>query len=267
MAHRRLDALKPQGPTDLRETLPSEQALSLLSLNYGEVVADYYWLRTINEFGDSRKHHARYPNLIALTQRVLGLDPKFLTGYSFAGTALTVQDLDPTVSVQLLERGIRERPDSWQIPYLLGFNAYYFLGDYDRAAQAMALAATLDGAPPITGQLATRLAAQAGRPEIGIQMIDSILETIADENLREEYQRRRNILSIELHLSWLQEAIDRYRQTKGECPTTLGELIDIGLMHDIPFEPLGGSYTVDNCRAQTTSTYEKLRVFGGKAMP
>ena len=202
-AHLHLDGVDPGGSDDLHQTLPSEEALELISMTYNPVVADYYWLKTVNEFGDLEKHVARYPNLVPLTRRVLALDPYFKTGYFFAGTALTVNDLDPRVSVELLEKGLEYRPDVWEVPFYLGFNLYYFVGDFEKAAEAMATAARIPGAPAVAGQLATRLAAQAGRPEVGIQMIDSILATVDDETTRESYLQRRKILTVELHLLWL----------------------------------------------------------------
>lgn len=260
--HERLDRLGVSHPKELHDVLPSKEALGLMSLTYDSLVADYYWLRTINEFGDIRKHRAKYPNLIALTQRVLYLDPYFKTGYMFAGTALTVNTLDPHYSVELLEKGMRFRPDAWEVPFYLGFNYYYFLGDFERAASAMAQAALVPGAPEVARGLATRLAAEAGRPEVGIHMIDSILETIDDETTRKEYIQRRNILLTELRLSWLRQAVEHYRAQQHVCPTSLNDLVESGLMREIPEEPLGGRWQIRNCQVITTSKYERLRLHG-----
>ena len=95
---------------------------------------------------------------------MLALDPYFKTAYIFAGTALTVQRMDPAKANALLEQGMTYRPDVWQIPFYLGFNRYYFQQDYAGAAEALAVASKYSEAPAITAQLATRVAAHPGRP-------------------------------------------------------------------------------------------------------
>lgn len=262
LAHQYLDILDSGRSTDPHETLPSAEALQLMALTYDEVVADYYWLRTVSEFGDVQKHVVRYPNVVPMTERVLTLDPRFKTAYTFAGTALTVEGFDTHEAIAILRRGVEHRPDVWQIPFYLGFNLYYFLGDFEGAAEAMARAAMVPGAPEIAGHLATRLAAQAQRPEVGIQMIDSILDSIDDERTRNLYLERRRILMVELHLLWLNEAITHFRGQRGKCPASIDDLVTAGVMRAIPDEPLGGEYRIKDCRAVTTSKYEELRVRG-----
>jgi hypothetical protein len=261
VVHRRLDKIELPVPPTLKATLPSEEALGLLSLGYKSLAADYYWLRAIYEFGDPRLARAKYPNLVALTERVLALDPYYVTAYYFAGTALTVEELDPRTSIDMLARGMRYRPDAWQVPFLLGFNLYYFEHDYAGAAQALAHAATLKGAPAITGPLATRLAAQAGKPEIGLSLIDSMLEQITDKKLRELYAERRRLLQLELELGWLETAIERFVATAGRRPKDLEELEEVGLVKTLPDDPLGGRYYVDDeGHAATTSEGQRLRL-------
>lgn len=261
--HLGLDKTPLDTPNDLHETLPSQEALKFLSLTYEALVADYYWLKTINEFGDVQKHRYGYPNLEPLTRSVLTLDPYFETGYTFAGTSLTVEQMDPSVSVELLEQGMKYRPDLWRIPFLLGFNAYYFLNDYEKAAKAMARAAQIPGASPVAAPLATRLAAQAGQPELGIQMIDALLQDVADAKLKREYKERRNLLLIELHLSWLNQALQQYAKKSKTCPASFDQVIAADILRGLPEEPLGGLYTISaDCKAISTSEFEQLRVHG-----
>ena len=261
LVHRGLDRLEVAHPLSLKETLPSEEALQLLSLGYKSAAADYYWLRAIYEFGDPTLSRAKYPNLVALTERVLALDPYYVTAYQFAGTALTVHEIDPRFSIDILKRGLEYRPDAWQVPFLLGFNLFYFEHDYAAAAEALAKAAMLPGAPEISGPLATRLAAQAGRPEIGLSLVDFMLESTQDEKLRTMYAERRRLLQLEAELNWLGAALQQYNARAHEPATSLDDLRRAGLIPDVAADPLGGKYFIDgHGKIATTSDAKRLRL-------
>lgn len=242
LAQRVVVAASLPKPATLVEALPSVRALRLLALSYRSLVADYYWLRALSHFGDNAMHAAKYPNLRALTTRVLALDPYFADAYFFAGTALTVKGMDPQFSIDLLEQGLRYRSDDWRVPFLLGFNCYYFKGDYGRGAEVLAIAARNPQAPPVAGPLAARLAAEADEPELGLSMIDSILPGITDERLRGQYEERRRLLELEVQLKFLNQASRRYQERFGHAPRELSQLVGPGLLQRLPDEPLGGAY-------------------------
>lgn len=267
LSHRALEHHPTPGTIDPRETLPSIEALHLLSLNYGSLVADYYWLKAISHFGTSEMHDAGYPNLVGLMQRVLALDPYFATAYAFAGTALTVKGIDPNASVELLEQGLRYRPDDWRIAFYLGFNAFYFLGDNALATAAMARAARSPHAPPMIAMLATRLAAEAGRPEVGLALTEALLQTIDDPKLRTVYEERRELLRLEAELGILRDATRRYREAYGRTPHSLEDLVRPGLLRALPpQDPVGGRYYVDvRGEVRTTSEDKRLRIYRPQA--
>ncbi len=246
-SHLGLNAIELPKPLDLHETMPSEAALKLTSLGYSNLVADYYWLRAISHFGAKEMHAHAYPNLEPLIRRILALDPYFASAYKLAGTALTVRGQNFSASTELLKQGMQYRPNVWQIPFYLGFNAYHFEGDFQTAARAMSHAATLPGAPPVTGLLAARLAAEAGEPEIGLELIDTMLDTLDDEKLRVVYRERRKLLELELELEHLNLAVAAFRNQHGKNPEALDDLVSGGLVRGYPqHDPLGGSYYLGN---------------------
>jgi hypothetical protein len=260
-SHRLLDRATrgADSAIDPHEIMPSVEALELLSLGYRELVADYYWLRAISHYGDRDMHHANYPNLAPMLDRVLRLDPHFVEAYIFAGTALTTNQMDPKPAVALLKRGMQYRPDVWKIPFLLGFNAYYFLGDYALAAQSLGVAAKLPGAPDYTGELAARLAAEAGQPEIGIRLIDALLEQTEDQNLRAEYEQRRTLLEFEWQLRTLDALLGDFAAKHGRLATDFKELVAAGLVSAAPTDPFGGAYYID-ANGKTRSPNEERRL-------
>ncbi len=259
--HQQLDKNAYRAPAGELAIMPSLRALELLSLGYNNLVADYYWLQALNSFGALELHERGYPNLDGYLRRVVSLDPNFASAYFLAGTALTV-DRDIEIAMEFLEQGMRARPDIWRLPFLFGFNAYYYRRDFSAAARAFATAAALEGSPRVAGRLATRLAAHAGEPAVGIEMIDSLLQITTDDNLRKTYMQRRKLLVLEQGLSSLQAAIDRYKDLHGRSPQRLQELITPGVLRQVPaMDPLGGEYFIDpSGLAATTSEKQRLRL-------
>src|SRR5205085_3743834 len=107
---------------------------------------------------------AALANLLTYTTE---LDEKFGGAYRFAGSALPRETMKGKAygilaAEHLLEKGARERPDIWQIPFQLGFLESYYLGDMKEAGEHLALAARQPGSPAYLGLLATRVAADAG---------------------------------------------------------------------------------------------------------
>lgn len=261
LTHRALDATPLPQPQSLNATLPSVGALQLLGLGYDSLVADYYWLRALGHFGDTQMHALVYPDLEPLLRRTVMLDPNFEAAYYLAGTALTLQGMDVSLANALLEHGLEHRPDVWKIPYYLGFNLYYFAHDYARAAELLARAAKHPEAPAVAGQLATRLAAHAGRPEVGLAYVDSMLEGLTDEKLRQEYLERRKLLLLEIELANLGEAARRYREQHGGPPRTIDELVGPGLLREVPIDPFGDPYYLDaEGTVRTRSEDRRLRL-------
>jgi len=264
-AHLSMYKRLPQPSQAIEETLPSIKALKLLSLNYKNLVSDYYWLRAISHFGSQRMHKHHYPNLEALMERVLNLDPYFGQAYYFTGTALTTTGNDSTTdtAIKLLRPGMEYRPNDYNIGILLGFNLYFNRNERLEAAQAFSHAATIPGCPDYIGKIATRIASESTDPRIGLLLIDNILENVVDDKLRAVYEERRQLLQLEVELRALQAYIDRFNELNGRQPDSLEELVQTGLLETLPSsDPLGGSYFINSDgKASTTSEDQRLRVF------
>ena len=252
----------PENP--LKETLPSIDAIRLISLNYETIAADYYWLRALSHFGTRESHDLGYPTLIPLLERVLKLDPYYEDAYLLAGTAVTsvtapghspVDD-----SIRLLKPGIQYVPSSVFIPVHLGFNYYFHKQDFNKAVGYFSLALINPRCPPNIVGLTTRLVTEIDNPILGIAMIDTILETINNDGLRDSYIQKRQLLELEVELQGFQRSIDKYTSLNGSPPRKLTDLVHVGILKSIPTEdPMGGMYYIDTeGDAATTSEHKRL---------
>ncbi|MBC7792394.1 MAG: hypothetical protein H7Z43_01695, partial [Clostridia bacterium] len=250
------------------QTLADPATLRWTALSYANVVADNYWLRALNHFGDIANHAAGYPMTEPLLTRVLTLDPMFGSAYDFAATALTVTPGMATRSTELLRQGEEMRPDYWRIPFYLGFNLYYFDRDYAGAAEALTRAAQHAEAPEYVGRLATRFAASSGQPRAALELINQLIAGASDEKAKETYRDRRQALVYEVQLEDLKLATRRFEQQSGRTPAAISELVDAKLLPFAPSDPWGERYLLDTSGAPTSASIAKrLKVLEDPARP
>lgn len=239
----------------------SPRALKFLSLGYKNLVADYFWLRAISHYGDKSMQATHYPKLWPLLSRAQALDPLFATPYIFAGTTM-LESVYPWQKVLgLLEEGMQQRPDLWRIAFLYGFGAYFLAHTYDAALKAIGYAAAFPDAPSHLGLLALRLSMQADEPETGLLMSEAMLHQTEDPVLLRDYQKRHDLLQIEVDLKHLQAAANAFTHIKHRYPNTLDELIGFGDVRAIPQDPLGGSYQLDK-RGNVITRHQNQRLHG-----
>lgn len=152
-----------------------EEALYLWSgehvrrLNPGleNVMADLYWLRTVQYFGGQRifSKDRRFDLLLPLVTITTTLDPRLEIAYRYG--AIFLGEPWPTGAgraqdaVALMERGVGNLPRSWRLRQDLGMFRYSYLGDGRGAAAVLLEAAKLPEAPFWLETLAADLLANA----------------------------------------------------------------------------------------------------------
>jgi tetratricopeptide (TPR) repeat protein len=118
------------------------------------------------------------------------LDPRWLYPYLFGGVTLSL-DLDrPDLANKLLRKAIPAHPLVWKIPFLIGFNAYFGMGDAGTAARYIEQASRLPGAPAYLGGFASRLYAKGGSREDALRILREVIEQTEDPVLRKRLVRR-----------------------------------------------------------------------------
>ena len=247
-----------EGPTTLY--IPPAHILKRVALGYDRLVSDFYWLLAIQYYGEEKNARENYRWLYPLMDLVTQMDPKFLYAYKFAGVAIPYDAASARNANKILEKGMREAPQNWQFPFYMGFNYYTYMNDYEGAARYISSASQLPGAPPFLAGLASRLYAEAGRPELAIEFLIEIYNSLEDELLKRELERRIKEAVVERDLNLLNEAVARFRSIKGRPPESLSELVTAGIIKRIPPEPFGGRYYYNPIKGEVMSTMVKRRL-------
>src|SRR5207244_148830 len=116
--------------------------LRRLSPGFEDLMADLYWLRTVQYYGFQRIWGGqRYDLLFPLADIVTTLDPRLEIAYHYGAIFLCEARPagagDPQAGIALLEKGVRNNPGNWRLRQDLGFFTFTFTGDAQRGAQIL----------------------------------------------------------------------------------------------------------------------------------
>jgi tetratricopeptide (TPR) repeat protein len=244
-----LMALERQRPAAVRAEelsyLPKGGHLKVAVLGYDEFAADLIWLKAVQHLGATRPSKGGYFWAYHAVDVVTDLDPKFLPAYVAAGTILGVWAGLLYESIEILQKGMREHPDIWQLPFYIGYDYFYELCDPARAAPYFQAAARLPGAPSYLPSLATRMTVAGGDPDAALEFLQRLYEQTNDPRLRGALEQKMKEVIMERDIRALQEGVRQYKARHKKNPRTLADLLARGIVPRLPEEPFGGRYELD----------------------
>ncbi len=222
--------------------LPNGEYLRMASLGYRELAADILWLQVIQVMGERKISEEAGRWLYRALDVITTLDPKFVRAYEAGSLALCTLVVLPEESNRLLEKGIQHNPLEWKLPFLMGINYYFEFADDAKSAESMAKAARLPGAPDMIARLAAKLYVSARSPQEGVELLERLYEETPDENIRKHLEHRLKETIVERDLLILEQSISRYLADQSRHPERLDDLVNVGLLQELPREPFGGQY-------------------------
>ena len=244
--------------------LPSGDYLRMASLGYRELAADLLWLQAIQVMGERKLSEEAGHWLYQAVDRITTLDPKFVRAYEAGSHALCILVVLPEQSNRLLEKGMRHNPHEWKLPFLLGMNYYFELADDEKAAEVMAQASRLPGAPESLVRLAAKLFVSAKSPQQAVELLAKVYEETSDENVRKMLEIRLKESIVERDLQILEQAISRYQANHSRRPERLENLVEPGMLRELPMEPFGGRYLYEPATGivRSSEVTERMRLTG-----
>lgn len=200
---------------------------------------------------------------------------------SFRATMVTVQDLDPadyqtlakvqedastlnpahgdnyytaqgvlpwvgehSAAISILSRASIARPRDFMPPYFLGFDYMYFEGKFNESGQYY-----LEAANRVSGKNRDALLNHSAKfmekgkdPSTAIRFINGLIKTTRNEGLKQFLRLR--IIRLE-GLIILREAAAKYYEQFGRPPKELSDLVNSHLLPELPADPLGIGYHLD----------------------
>jgi tetratricopeptide (TPR) repeat protein len=240
--------------------LPKGEYLKPALLGYHHLGADILWLRLIQVIGKKRNSADEYEWMYHALDVITTLDPQYAYAYYAGGVILGDLANRTDLSNRLLEKGFNANPEVWNIPFLLGYNYYFLLGDPAKGAEYIMQAARLPDRPSYLLGLATRMAAEAGSPDTALAFLEARLLETQDPEMREFLANRMKEVIIERDLRMLESAVKAYLTQHRAIPATLTDLVVAGALPILPQEPFGGVYRLDPKTGSVSSSTHPARL-------
>ncbi len=245
--------------------LPRLEFLKVLGAGHRSLVADYYWLLTIQQVGRARTKE-QYRDVFFYADMATSLDPRFHLVYPFSAVGVThnlgrEQWVNTDESTRLVRKGLDVFPRDQHLRFLLAFNQMYYHRQYHEAADMLTELSREPGAPSFLSALATRLYAQAGRFDTGLAMASALRDSAQDEESRAFFERRMVEIQLERVLQDVDRAAREFAARQGRTAARVEDLLASGDLEAMPVDPLEGTIFLDESgRAQSTSMRKRLRL-------
>jgi len=233
------DAKKP--PVDFAPLVVfPAPVLRFADLGLDSAATSLLWLNSIQEIGTV---NGSYEGLVSDIRTINTLDPKFAYPYAFA--ELVVPALDPSKiadAIAIGHKGVKDASD-WRIPFYLASAYLIHLDDRANALTYFDAAARAPGIPAGIHATALNFGTQKDKRAQTKAIWTSIYDSTNDEILRDQAQA--NIAHIEI-LDMLERAVSLYKKEKGTYPERAEDMVNAGILKDIPRDPFGFTYTIES---------------------
>jgi tetratricopeptide (TPR) repeat protein len=227
--------------------LRSGKLVKAMSLEYAPLVADIYWTRAVQYYGDKRaRHDPNFELLWPLLDVTTTLDPNLVVAYRFGSTFLSEPSPrgagEPQRGIALLERGIKANPDYWRLYEDLGFIYYFELKDYPKASAAFAEGSKNPKALVWMKVMAAKIAAEGESLSTSVFLWNEVYESTTDPDVKKNALTHLQLLKVEQDCRQLDALADEYEKRTGQGPSRTGQLVDAGLLRRVPLDPAGYAY-------------------------
>jgi hypothetical protein len=244
--------------------LPTPEILELASLGNQGLMSDLLYIWSIQYYSQFSLDE-KFLYLETVFNLVTDLDPRYFDAYRIGALIMSLQRYgDPAqhkaAVVRLYDKGLANMPDSWELAEVAAWDAHLVLNDQELAVRWMRMAAERPGAPPEVKRVYGRW-----RDNIhGWAIEDSIAyweEVVAEAKRKADINLATSHLYdsyVTLHRRSLDPLLAAVRQRTGRCPQSWQEVVDRGLLPEVPLDYLGNPYTIDQATC-TLSAHKRIR--------
>ncbi len=227
--------------------LRSGKLVKVMSLEYAPLLADIYWTRVVQYYGNKHvRGQANLELLWPLLDITTTLDPNLLISYRFGAIFLSQAAPAgagrPDLAVQLIQRGIQANPDYWRLYEDLGFVYYFDLKDYQKASDAFLEGSKKPKALLWMKVMAAKVAAEGESFATSMFLWKDIYDSAPDPSVKKNALQHLQLLKVKEDCKQLDALADEYAKRYGKRPARMSQMVQSGLLRGIHGDPLGFAY-------------------------
>jgi tetratricopeptide (TPR) repeat protein len=239
--------------------LQSGSVADRVFLGYKNLVADVYWMRAVVYYGGRRRHStaqqesgaapsANFDQLNTLLNLVTSLDPHFKVAYRFG--AIFLADVYPAgpgrpdLAIALLQRGIERDSARWEYMEDIGFIYFWWVKDFQKAAEWFKRAGDEPGAPSWLAPLAATTLAQGGQRQGSRLLWTQLLNSDIDWLRRDAAMRLQQLDAMDA-IAELTPVLRRFFERERRYPSSWEELAQAEGLPRVPTDPTGARFYFD----------------------
>lgn len=218
--------------------IPSPEYVERLSGTFRNAVAIGFFMQGVLELAKDTTN--KVDIIVQLFKITIRLDPKLRKAAFLGGVVAPVTPADMATGIEFLKEVAQMHPEEWRIPYWIGFK-YFEFGEYEKSAEFYKVASTLPEAPRFLKFAAIQPLAQARSLERAIFETESLLQSVDGEDA-EWVKMRLEWLST---MQMLETKTKEFKTLTGKFPLDLKELVEHGLIKEIPVDNFGYGFYLD----------------------
>lgn len=239
-----------------------------ISLGFNGLMADWYWIRSLQYVGNktlNRPGDLHLDDLSQLKMNLLAplldtattLDPEFIQAYQYAAIVLPAIDVEQ--AIRITQKGIEANPNAWRLYQHLGY-IYWRQRDYQAAGEMYARGAQIPDAPPWMEAMKAKMAADGGSRSTAREIYTRMYEQSTEEHVKDMARVRLLQLDSLDQRDSLRKVLTAYQTRAGKCPNSWKELeqifralrVPVDASTGAPFDPTGVPYVLrtDACEIE-----------------
>jgi hypothetical protein len=245
-------ALQRETAAPTVDWVQSPALMRRLAWSFDSVLADIYWIRSVQYYGDTKLSTStkkEYGRLYPLLEMTTGLDPRFNIAYRFGAILLSEGYPngagDTRQAIALLEKAMKAMPEKWQYFHDAGFVEYWWNKDAAAAAKWLLRAADVPGAPNWLRPTAAAMLAEGGDERTARALWTQLEATAEHEWLRQAAKRGLLQLDAQAAIDQLLPIVNRFYHMTGRFPASWEEMVRARLLPGIPIDPTGTPFVLD----------------------
>jgi tetratricopeptide (TPR) repeat protein len=205
-----------------------------MALGFNGLVADWYWMRSLQYIGRkilNSSEPVQLDNLGQLQLKLLAplletattLDPQFMEPYEYA--AVVLPGVNVAEAIRISKKGIAANPSAWRLHQHLGY-IYWQQQDFKAASETYSQGAKVPGAPLWMEAMKARMEAEGGSRETAREIYERMYQESDDLNVKEMARKRLLQIQSFVERDEIRRVLSEYATRAKRCPSSWKDVSD-----------------------------------------